>query len=256
MRVSGIQQNQYNTNFNAWFRDVYKDAKSEHPITIIHRNTTYFYRRDMDWPNLVKHLVHKFENVPKVNTYCYGCSNGSEPYTFIMQLCSRYPEFISKKFLPVIAKDYDEVAINNAKKGVVSIGQDELTVVRNAINGPEEQFFQYTGVCNDNDSHSGTSWEVKYQPEYAQAMQFSVADIKDDYKNIEPENSIIFARNFWPYLQRPEIDNLIQKLSGHLKKDSCVILGGFDNTMDVGSYFVKYGFKKEDYPISDVYTKL
>ena len=95
MRICEIQQNQYNMNFNAWYRNVYKDVHSEKPIAVIHRNTTSFYRRDMDWPNLAKHLVEKFMYKSKVNTYCYGCSNGSEPYTFIMQMCSRYPDFVS-----------------------------------------------------------------------------------------------------------------------------------------------------------------
>ena len=46
-------------------------------------------------------------------------------------------------------------------------------------------------------------------------IDFSVADIKKDYKNINPDNSVVFVRNFWPYIKKDE--NIIEKYGAYFK---------------------------------------
>ena len=54
------------------------------------------------------------------------------------------------------------------------------------------------------------------------------------------ENSVIFARNFWPYLSVDKAYELGSNLGKHLKKDSSIVFGEFD--FNPGNY---KGFKKD-----------
>ena len=78
-------------------------------------------------------------------------------------------------------------------------------------------------------------------------VQFSNADILKDYKNIKAENSVVFARNFWPYLEK-DIPKLIARLSEQLGKNSTIIIGNYDIRgcknygIDLKSELAKRGF--------------
>ena len=58
-------------------------------------------------------------------------------------------------------------------------------------------------------------------------VDFKVSNLLHDYKRIEPENSIVFARNFWPYLKEDAI-TLAKKLASRMGENSTLILGRFD----------------------------
>lgn len=262
MKIYSIQ-NQYNPNFNSWTKTVYKQVGAKTVDNIQHRNTTSFYRRDLDWPNLTKFLVEKYKNTNKVNVYCYGCSNGSEPYTFLMQLCSNWPENISKKFLPIMAKDYDKEAIAIAKEGKIPVSNEELNVIQMATNNKLENFLDYVGhIDYDEKIFDSNHWIMKYNKNHAKNIEYSVADIRDDWSNINPQNSVIFARNFWPYLPESNILDLASKLGNHLKKGSCLIVGNFDNYgleyqgLNLRGILYSNGFINEDENLKHVYTKL
>ena len=74
------------------------------------------FRSDIEW-NLFSHFVEKkFENVDKVNVYDFGCSDGSEAYTFLISLLDFCNSGTAKKFVPIKAYDIDKEAIRRAKK--------------------------------------------------------------------------------------------------------------------------------------------
>ena len=66
-------------------------------------------------------------------------------------------------------------------------------------------------------------------------------------KNIERENSVVFARNFWPYIVE-DIPKLIDNLSKQLGRNSTLIIGGYDINgcgkigIDLRNELIKKGF--------------
>ena len=72
---------------------------------------------------------------------------------------------------------------------------------------------------------------------FKEYVKFGVADILTDYKNIEPDNSVIFARNFWPYLGCNEQYKLAENLHSHLGKNSLIMIGEFDTRYEVDNNF-------------------
>lgn len=222
MKIQNIQNNYYSPKFGSWHREVFKPASDTVLQELKHRNDTRFYRDGSRWYRIVNMLTEKYKKTPKVNTYCYGCSNGSEPYTFLMELMSICDKTIVQKFLPIIAKDYDEVAINMAKSNKLPIGPCELSNINQYTGNSIDKYFDKAPSTGN----SKTYYSAK--PILTDNVQFSVADVLEDYKNIEPDNTIVFARNFWPYLSDEKQKELATNLGQHLGKNSTLIIGDFD----------------------------
>ena len=82
MLIQSISNQNYNNSQVSFknLRDkVYKPVgKGFHVREFSHNRDTAVYRKDMDWKKLVKYLTKKFDNIPKVSVYNYGCSNLSD----------------------------------------------------------------------------------------------------------------------------------------------------------------------------------
>ena len=93
------------------------NAKREAVYTKLYdyKNHTTFFRNDRFWNGLTYFLTEHFKNTKKVNVYSFGCSDGSEPYTFIMRMLNSF-EKKPEKFFPIIARDFDSEAIQRAKR--------------------------------------------------------------------------------------------------------------------------------------------
>ena len=217
MYIQPIQTNKYKTNnitFNKWRREVLV----EHSKKIQHRNDTWFFRDSEFWAKLNHYLVQKYKDTPKVNVYCYGCSDGSEPLTFLMQMLSIHKDD-AYKFLPIIAKDYDPVAINKAcTNNQYSLIKNEIEDIDYYTDGNFKTLFEQT----DNGYYTIKS-EIKNN------IKFSVKNLLNDYKNIEPKNSVILARNFWPYIDlKSDRQKLLNNLAKHIDKTSMLVIGDYD----------------------------
>ena len=221
MRIQNIDNK--NLTFGYWVRRVDKVNKTGEKI-LSHCNTTCFYRIDFGWEKAIKFLVDKYKNIPKVNVYNYGCSNGAEAYSFLMSIDSNFDKSVLKKFSPVIAKDFDSFAIDTAKKGLLAANAKELYDINKYTKNNLDKYLEVYRVENINN-------DVILSPKefLKENVIFEQADILKDYKNIEPNNSIIFARNFWVYLSDEERSLLAKKLYNHLDKNCALILGSHDN---------------------------
>ena len=221
MRINTICNTSYqtkNNTFGTYHRDVeYKKFLSKKTL-LSHRNDTCFFRDNKLWSDLCELLEQKFDKAKKVNIYSYGCSEGSEAYSFVMLILSKL-ENKAEKYLPVIAKDFDPYIIEKARlRDWYFIRDDEKTTIN-----------EHTGNCYNR-------FFKEISPNFAYAtdelydnVKFSVSDINKDYKNIEPDNSVIFVRNFWPYLKNDGArQNLLNKLFSKLNKGSLLVIGQYD----------------------------
>ncbi len=218
--------NIYNSQtFTSSDRCVY-NCLSRNDDDVIHRNTTFFYRKDLDWDNFSKFLLDKYKNTSKVNTYCYACSDGSEPYSLIIDLKTKAPSQ-ADKFFPIIAKDYDQEIIRQAKSGTIYVPHYEKYFIHEQSNHNFNKFFGKDVRSDRRNNCAGRVFEVK--PELSNNVTFDSADICKDVENIKPDNSIVLCRNFWPYLKSQEkMDTLAQDLYNRLGNNSIVVLGIYD----------------------------
>ena len=198
------------TCFKAWYREVYKPSMLvdfiEHPVTrakipqaameLQHKNDTLFFRDGLNfWNKLLDIIATKYKNVQKVNVFNYACSNGSEAYTFIMSLLSKFDNNFANKFFPILAKDYDHFAIKMANESSIPISDTEFSDITKFTNNQFLRFFGESQYFDEQETgYYSTSDELKSK------VLFTQADILKDYKSINPSNSIVFARNFWPYI--------------------------------------------------------
>lgn len=276
MRVNSINNSYYrqnSPNFKNWDRTVYKPTFIANAADeVLHRNTTNFFRPSLTyWKDLVSFVNNRFKNVPKVNVYDYGCSDGSEIYSFIVTALSILNDKYANKFFPIIAKDYDPVAIEKCLSRNICISDNEMAALMKLLkdySGKNNYFndcFKFLSegkngvmkkqngyVCFVRDSEF-----IVQEPLFNKA-KFSVADIREDYVNIEPENSIVFARNFWPYLSEEDRRNMAHNLYKQLKGNSILVLGNFDgcceyNGTNMFEVLQDNGFKKSE--IRNIFVK-
>ena len=202
----------------------YSNLSGEQPVK--HRNTTCFYRSDLDWDSLTSFLDKKYADASRVNTYCYACSDGSEPYSFVMKMISSLGEPKAEKFFPVNAKDYDSFIINKAKSKKVSLISYEPEIINQQINGSLDNYMEFLGK---NRKLHYLEYMYAVKDKLFNKVNFQRANVLSDVASIQSDNAVVFCRNFWPYLRDgKKIDNLAQNLYESLGKNSCVILGEYD----------------------------
>ena len=234
----------YNTrrspSFGVWNREVYRSAEGKvFNIELAHRNTTYLFRNKNFWKPFVTYMATVFKDIPHINVYDFGCSDGSEAYTLIMSLFSHLKKEIAEKFLPIIAKDYDSYAIDTAKKGRIAISCPEECNINDCTCHRFNDFFEEIPDVV-------YSKEPLYSPKniLKDNVTFEIGNICEDYKNIIPDNSIVFARNFWPYLEEKEKLDLIKNLHNTLGENSYLVIGKFDiENCSLNKCIESFGFK-------------
>ena len=248
MRINAICNTSYPTKLNtfgSYRREVTKRKLFKEALS--HRNDTSFFRDNRLWTNLTGLLENKFKNAQKVNVYSYGCSEGSEAYTFVMSILAKL-EDKKEKYLPVIAKDFDPHVIDLAKKrGQYFLTNTEIATINENARSFYNRFFQE--ICPN---------FAYVSDELYDNVRFSVADINKDYKNIEPENSVVFVRNFWPYLKDDNARiGLLNKLYNQLAPGSLMIIGLFDRVgtdYAINEMIEKVGFRPTS--VEYVYEKI
>lgn len=253
MQVLKINSTNYNKqpSFKQWRREVTDATKK-----VIYRNDTCFFREENFFPMLTNFFSEKFKDIPKVNVYCYGCSDGSEVYTFIMRMLSLCKEKNPEKYFPIVAKDIDSFAIGKTKKNYYKITKKEKEYIEHFTNNQFDRFF------NDpyKDFEAYINEPIYVKKELYENVIFSIGDILEDYKNIKPKNSIILARNFWPYIEDQQTRiTFFKKLYKHLGSNSYFVIGDYDRegiaykNGNIQAEITNAGFKKTE--LRNVYIK-
>lgn len=226
MQVYSINKTNYNYNSRPTFKSWERETRSRKSGKIINRNNTYFFRERDLFSKLTKMLSEKFKDVSKVNMYCFGCSDGSEPFTFVMGMLSIEDELNPKKFFPIIARDIDPVAIEKAKNNDYKMYYSEKWAINKYTDGKFDKFIYAPHEIPENDD---LLTQVFVRKELYDCVDFAVGDIFEDYKKIEPKNSVVLARNFWPYVEGwTKRSQFLKDLYNHLDFGSYFVIGDFD----------------------------
>lgn len=223
MQIYSINNINYNSRptFKTWEREVIDPKKG-----VVNRNNTYFFRERDLFYKLTRMLSEQFKDVSKVNVFCFGCSDGSEPFSFAMGMLSNEEELNPKKFFPIIARDIDSVAIEKVKNNDYKIYNSEKDAINKYTNGMFNKFI-YSPF--EIPTKENLLTQVFVRKELYDCVDFAVGDIFEDYKKIEPKNSVVLARNFWPYIEgSKKREELIKCLYNQLESGSYFVIGDFD----------------------------
>ncbi len=238
MQVQNINiNNSKYINFSGWYRVV----KNPNTGEMLYRNDTMWFRDGIT--DIVDSLVKQYKDNKHVDTRIYGCSNGSEPLSMYIYMAAKYGLDIISKFSPFNCIDIDQFAIKKAIAGIMPMEyfefervleytfgkfneffNDSLSILTDKHN---KKFFEKTKKFKDGSTEEGICLNLK--SEHAQNINYSVGNILEDVKEINPEElSIVCARNFIPYLEEETISKLFSDLNNRMKKGSALILGDYD----------------------------
>ncbi len=216
----------YNINFKHFRHEILD--RSGH---VISRGDTCLFRNDLDFDYLVNFLEYKYRDSDKVNIIAHACSDGEEIFSFISKMIDSLGYKNSKKYLPVDARDVNKSFIEIAKEGQYSLKSYETGAIDFYLG---ENLTQYFSFLNPN--------LVKVSKFLKECVNFSQSDILDDVKSIDFNNTVLFARNFWHYLDDEDIDKLAMILSHRMNKTSTLIIGDFDKQYNIDRILRRYGF--------------
>lgn len=239
MKISPLQENKQ-LYFTSNCREVI-DAAGK----VTNRNSTRFMRCDLKWRKFTEHIIEKYKNKNKVNVYCYACSDGSEPYSLAMMLISKLGKEKAQKFFPIIAKDIDGTFLTSAQKGIVKLDQYDIEEIEKKTHLASTAFI--TTDSNYEKFHGMDLCTGKISDLLKGTVTFEQANIMHDIKNVKKHNSIIMFRNVWPYLSETSQHELAKNITKQLGRDSMLVIGGWDDKMEIGSkVLTKHGLKSED----------
>lgn len=206
---------------------------------VIYRNTTNFFRNDLDWNAFAEFVKNKYKDADKVNVICHACSDGSEPMSLAILLQEKLGHDAAK-FFPITAKDLDSTVIYMANGNYINMDYSDFELINKYTNNKFSKYFSYPqrGLGIEDD------YPVRIMPELKKQIKFSVADITEDIHNLPARNTILFCRNFWPYLEnKSEIYRLAANLASRLKDNCTVVTGFYDNTVALPALLKQEGFK-------------
>ena len=218
-----------------------------------YRGDTVLCRDDLYFPEVIDYLENKYKKVPKVNVIMHACSDGEEVYSFLGVLISRVKEKAAK-FLPVKAKDIDADHLKLARQGVYNITDSEYIIANDYMNGDFYNYFEPMPNRGSKDPRLKYTTTVKADDSIKSLINFEQNNILEDAKRTDFKNTILFARNFWPYLACEERHELAKTLSKRMDESSTLIIGDYDKEdADIGALLRMYGF--EETKVDNVFEK-
>lgn len=237
----------HSPSFGIFFHDVnneYGDIK--------YRGDTVLCRDDLYLPEVVDFLNDKYKKAPKVNVIMHACSDGEEVYSFLGVLISKLG-LNAAKFLPVSARDIDPEHLKLAKNGVYNITNSEYIMANDHMNGAFYDYFQALPYQKPKDPRLKYTTKVKVDDSLKSFVNFERSNILEDVKKTDLKNTVLFARNFWPYLDSYEREKLASDLSKKMDSSSTLIIGDYDKMNGhVDLLLSKYGFVEK---VENVYEK-
>ncbi|MBO6257407.1 hypothetical protein J6N69_05170 [bacterium] len=237
----------HSPSFGMYFNDV-NDVKGE----LKYRGDTRLCRDDLDFPAVVNFLEKKYKDVPKVNVVMHACSDGEEVYSFLGVLISKLGEKAAK-FLPVCAKDIDSNHLKLAKRGVYNISRSEYKLANSNMNGDFYTYFEPMPKRGSSDPRLKYTTTVKAEHSLKSLINFAQGNILEDIKNTDLKNTVLFARNFWPYLSKDEIGRLVDLLAKNTDASSTVIIGDYDKEYGIDKLLKTAGFVETE--VDNVFEK-
>ena len=204
---------------------------------VINRGDTCLFRTDLDFDYLINFLEYKYRDVDKVNIIVHACSDGEEVFSLVSKLVDMLGFNNAKKYLPVDARDILKDHIDIANKGQYFVESYERDAMNFYLG---DSLLDYFSFVKRN--------VVNVSQKLLNCAKFSQSNILDDVNNIDFNNTVLFARNFWHYLEEEDIDKLAMMLSQRMNISSTLVIGDFDKQFKIDEILRKYKFYETKVP--------
>ena len=224
-------------NFTSYDDKVFRDGK------LAYRNHTELLRNDLAWNSFMDYVDKKYGDAKEVNVVNHACSAGYESWSLLMMLMKTQGENY-KKFMPIKARDIDKNAVEFAKKGNLGICGDEYIDAQILCGKILKDNFQITRRPRGNGIDVRNEYLMTCNSDLKKNIEFKQSNIFDDKDLISKDNTILFCRNFWPYLEGKKASELAFFLAQNMKPSSTLVIGEYDYTYVVDKLLERTGFKK------------
>lgn len=207
---------------------------------VVNCHYTNFNREDINWSKFAKFLNERFESQDKVKISFFGCSDGSDPYTLILNLLKELGEK-AKKFFPIIASDISESIVKQVNDGKIQLHNKDIEYLKkmNAMD-----YFE-----RDNKEKIQVFKKIELVPfivkdSLKDKIQTSVKDVRESVKNENYSNSVFIFRNGWTFNTLSEQNEIAKNLYKNSNKNTLVTIGQSDLfKSNASEYLQKSGFK-------------
>ncbi len=246
--------------FKSKVRSVYSDGQAQwqenyisNGATKLYSNYTIFFREDLNdvslrkrgkvrytWDNFLKTAIEHFKDAPMVNTFDFGCSDGSEAYSLISGLIKNSNSNEAKKFFPVMAYDIDEYIISCAKNGEIEATYNDIDTIQDNL---ENYRLYFQKARNKEKSLNIFPYVIMPNDTIKRYVRFNVGDFCEKLDNVPKSNSLVLCRNFWPYMKMEDREIALNKLQ-NLDSSSLVVIGGYDDKAMIEEKLIARGFIK------------
>lgn len=214
---------------------------------LLYRNTSYFFRDELNWDRFVDILIDKYKDAEKVHIYNYACSEGAEPFSLAMLLIKKLGAEKAQKFFPIMASDIDEEILKNPMHGIIKPSAADVELIKRFLG---DDYTKFVRVDNYFKWDKDSCYQVctgRVEPVLRDAVTFDRKNIITDIKNVQSDDSVVMCRNFWSYLSDNDRETLLKSLSEKLGNNSMCIIGDVD---DIGSDLLDTGFVHYAKPLS------
>lgn len=223
-------------SFTSYHTEVYKNNK------LAYRTHTEFLRRDISWRGFANYIKDKYKNAERVNIVNHACSAGYETWTLLMVL-KQFLESDFQKYMPIIARDIDESAIEYAKSGKLGLSGSEYL---DALIYYERVFKENFSVNKREPSpavNRSNEYILTCTTDLKNDIDFGCSDIFQDKELINKDNTVLLFRNCWSYLGEERVAELAYFLASNMKPTSLLVIGDFDYEFCIDKLLKDYGFK-------------
>ena len=255
MLMSNLVTPYKQVSFGTYFNNV----KNDYDKKVIYRGDTCMCRDDLYFPDFVSFLNDKYNSVPNVNVIAHACSDGEEVYSFLGVLKSQLGDK-ADKFLPVIAKDIEPEHLARAQKGKYYLRAYEHYVANASMNNKFCDYFENSDSPIDIDIKNNFKFsekpiQVRVKDCLKNNVIFKQGNIIYDVNKTDFTNTVLLARNFWPYLSFDDRKRLANTLSKKMDETSTLVIGDYDkDEANVDALLKSYGFVET--AVENVYEKL
>ena len=139
----------------------------------------------------------------------------------------------AKKYFPIKASDYDEKIIKMAQEGYLPMYDIDESLINQNTKAGFDRYFEKTEEIPDFVKEMDINFDflAKVKPILRNKIKFTQADATKKCLSVEPDNSFVMVRNFWPYLKDESVrTKFAQDLYRTLGENSAVMTGKFDET--------------------------
>jgi len=212
-------------------------------------NYTNMNRGDVDWQKFILFIDEKYKNQEKVKINCFGCSDGSEPYTLAIHLINQLGADNAQKFLPIDAFDLSENLIKEAIEGKILLHNKDIDFIKK---NNVSKFFKRDYTRQIQNMRNIDFYPFVISDELRKCVNFSVGDINTKAKEQNFSNKIILFRNGWTFNDLKAQNMLAKNLFNSSNENTTILIGQSDLFKSSASDFLQLsGFKGLN---SDIFT--